>query len=77
MNQPLESSALCFAVREADGCRQAEWGVGDCGGLNFVPGATKNGKQKSPEWLNGVMGVKEEAGIDMEKLLGPRPKNLQ
>uniref|UniRef100_A0A061QZ60 Uncharacterized protein n=1 Tax=Tetraselmis sp. GSL018 TaxID=582737 RepID=A0A061QZ60_9CHLO len=37
--------------------RQAELGVGDCGGLRFIPGATKNGKQKTPKWLQKVLGV--------------------
>lgn len=37
--------------------RQAELGIGDCGGLRFIPGATKNGKQKTPKWLQKILGV--------------------
>ncbi|KAG2489707.1 hypothetical protein HYH03_011814 [Edaphochlamys debaryana] len=37
--------------------RQAELGVGDCGGLRFIPGLTENGKQKTPDWLNSLLGV--------------------
>ncbi|GBF90790.1 hypothetical protein Rsub_03091 [Raphidocelis subcapitata] len=54
--------------------RQAELGVGDCGGLRFVPGMTKNGKQKTPEWLAKALG-KEAAvpegleGKTLEELL--------
>lgn len=40
--------------------RQAEMGIGDCGGLQLIPGMTKSGKQKTPNWLNKVLGVKEE-----------------
>lgn len=40
--------------------RQAELGIGDCGGLRLIPGMTKSGKQKTPTWLNGVLGVKDE-----------------
>ena len=31
--------------------RQAELGVGDCAGLRLIPGATKSGVQKRPEFL--------------------------
>lgn len=31
--------------------RQAELGVGDCAGLRLIPGATKSGVQKTPEWI--------------------------
>ena len=37
--------------------RQAELGIGDCGGLKYVPGATKNGKQKTPGWLAKLIGT--------------------
>jgi hypothetical protein len=37
--------------------RQAELGVGDCGGLRFIPGLTENGKQKTPQWLADLLGV--------------------
>lgn len=37
--------------------RQAELGVGDCGGLRYIPGLTENGKQKTPEWLAKLLGV--------------------
>jgi hypothetical protein len=29
--------------------RQAELGVGDCGGLRYIPGLTESGKQKTPQ----------------------------
>ena len=32
--------------------RQAEIGVGDCGGLRLIPGATRSGVQERPEWLD-------------------------
>lgn len=35
--------------------RQAEMGVGDCAGLQLIPGATKNGVQKRPEWLDKMV----------------------
>lgn len=35
-------------------CLQAELGVGDCGGLRYIPGMTKSGVQKRPEWLEGL-----------------------
>ena len=28
--------------------------------LQLIPGMTKSGKQKTPTWLNGVLGVKDE-----------------
>ena len=37
--------------------RQAELGIGDCGGLNLIPGLTDNGKQETPQWLADVLGV--------------------
>lgn len=40
--------------------RQGEMGVGDCGGLRFIPGATRNGVQKRPEWLENLLGSGEE-----------------
>lgn len=49
--------------------RQAELGIGDCGGLRLIPGMTKSGKQKTPDWLNKFLGVKEE---DVPKGV-PRP----
>jgi len=36
--------------------RQAEMGVGDCGGLRLIPGATSNGKQRTPDWLMKLLG---------------------
>ncbi|KAK9830416.1 hypothetical protein WJX72_011646 [[Myrmecia] bisecta] len=39
--------------------RQAEMGVGDCAGLQLIPGMTKNGKQKTPGWLAKVLGKGE------------------
>jgi hypothetical protein len=37
--------------------RQAELGIGDCGGLNLIPGLTDNGKQETPQWLADLLGV--------------------
>ncbi|KAI3426212.1 hypothetical protein D9Q98_008588 [Chlorella vulgaris] len=37
--------------------RQAELGVGDCGGLRLIPGMTKSGVQKRPEFLNEWFGL--------------------
>lgn len=37
--------------------RQAELGIGDCGGLKYIPGATKGGKQKTPGWLARLVGA--------------------
>lgn len=34
--------------------RQAELGVGDCAGLRLIPGATKAGVQKKPEWMESL-----------------------
>ena len=46
--------------------RQAELGVGDCAGLRLIPGATKSGVQKRPEWLDewakNVPGVSRRRG---------------
>lgn len=36
--------------------RQAELGVGDCAGLRLIPGMTKSGVQKRPEWLEKLVG---------------------
>jgi hypothetical protein len=55
--------------------RQAEWGVGDCGGLNDIPGLTQNGRQQAPDWLSKMMG-KENAtkpATSLETLVGPKP----
>eukprot|EP00892_Ulva_mutabilis_P010662 jgi/Ulvmu1/7969/UM004_0202.1 len=41
--------------------RQAELGVGDCGGLRFIPGATKSGKQRTPEWLAKLLGIEPQS----------------
>jgi hypothetical protein len=52
--------------------RQAELGVGDCAGLRLIPGATKSGVQKRPEWLDNLAksvlgdGAVEEGGADVE-----------
>lgn len=37
--------------------------------LQLIPGMTKSGKQKTPDWLNKFLGVKEE---DVPKDV-PRP----
>jgi hypothetical protein len=50
-------------------------GVGDCAGLRFVPGATKSGKQKTPEFLSKILGTEgkeldyEASGKTVEELL--------
>lgn len=50
--------------------RQAELGVGDCAGLRLIPGATKSGVQKRPEWLDewakNVLGEKVVDGAAVE-----------
>lgn len=55
--------------------RQAELGIGDCGGLRYIPGMTKNGKQETPGWLQKVLGVEvpkvEGQGKTLADLLGP------
>jgi hypothetical protein len=40
--------------------RQAELGIGDCGGLRYVAGATKSGKQKTPKALLKLLGKSDE-----------------
>lgn len=40
--------------------RQAEDGVGDCAGLRYIPGATKNGKQKTPGWLKSILRIEDK-----------------
>ncbi|GFR46785.1 hypothetical protein Agub_g8416 [Astrephomene gubernaculifera] len=40
--------------------RQAELGVGDCGGLRYIPGLTESGKQKTPKWLADLLGVESQ-----------------
>ncbi|GAB4817469.1 hypothetical protein N2152v2_004515 [Parachlorella kessleri] len=40
--------------------RQAEIGVGDCGGLRYIPGMTKSGVQKRPEWMEKVLGEEKK-----------------
>ncbi|MEW5298483.1 MAG: hypothetical protein WDW38_000782 [Sanguina aurantia] len=49
--------------------RQAEMGVGDCGGLNFVPGLTQNGVQRPPKWLTDFLGVKNPDPVTGSKTL--------
>ena len=43
------------ALREKYCYRQAELGIGDCAGLRLIPGATKSGVQKRPEWLDKLI----------------------
>lgn len=55
--------------------RQAELGIGDCGGLRYIPGMTKSGKQKTPKWLSDALGVEqppatEGQGKTLADLLG-------
>jgi len=40
--------------------RQAELGIGDCGGLRYVAGATKSGKQKTPKLMLKMLGKTDE-----------------
>ena len=40
--------------------RQAELGIGDCGGLKLIPGATTGGKQKTPGWIAKLLGKEAE-----------------
>ena len=39
--------------------RQAEDGVGDCSGLRLIPGMTRSGKQKTPEFLKKLLNSPE------------------
>ena len=32
----------------------------DCVLLQLIPGMTKSGKQKTPDWLNKALGIKDE-----------------
>ncbi|KAJ9530782.1 hypothetical protein V8C86DRAFT_2707635 [Haematococcus lacustris] len=55
--------------------RQAEMGVGDCGGLRFIPGMTDAGKQRTPDWLSDLLGVErapaeDGSALTLKKLLG-------
>eukprot|EP00955_Chlamydomonas_euryale_P039746 351491-Chlamydomonas_euryale.AAC.33 len=43
--------------------RQAELGIGDCGGLSLIPGMTENGKQETPQWLADLLGVEKPASV--------------
>ncbi|KAF8065764.1 hypothetical protein HT031_002824 [Scenedesmus sp. PABB004] len=60
--------------------RQAELGIGDCGGLRLIPGMTKNGKQPTPEFLQKALGIEgkipkqEGEGKTIEELLGGAPE---
>jgi hypothetical protein len=77
-NMPLSKLImLCFVHRYC--YRQAELGIGDCGGLRLIPGMTKSGKQETPEWLQKVLGVEvpkvENQGKTLADLLGPKPGN--
>lgn len=51
--------------------RQAELGIGDCGGLRLIPGFTESGKQKTPEWLAKMLGMEvppEPTGLPVTTL---------
>jgi len=54
--------------------RQAEMGVGDCGGLQYIPGMTDSGKQRTPDWLSDLLGLErapESQGTgELAKLFG-------
>ena len=39
--------------------RQAEMGVGDCAGLQNIPGATKNGRQKPPAFVMKMLNLSD------------------
>ena len=59
----LKSAMACRnkrAIEEKYCQRQGEMGVGDCGGLRFIPGATKGGKQRTPAWLAGLFGIQQD-----------------
>ena len=68
MNKSKNKKALddkyCF--------RQAELGIGDCGGLKYIPGAVPSGKKKLPAWAMDFFGITDEdydgAGIDTSKI---------
>lgn len=53
--------------------RQAELGVGDCGGLRYIPGLTQNGKQKTPKWLADILGVEvqeeQKSEVTLQELI--------
>ena len=51
-NQKAITDKYCY--------RQAEMGIGDCGGLRYVAGATKSGKQKTPKWMLKALGKSDE-----------------
>ncbi len=56
--------------------RQAELGIGDCGGLRYIPGMTESGKQKTPKWLADLLGIElpsepEDGAMTLKELLGP------
>jgi hypothetical protein len=38
------------AIQDKYCYRQAELGIGDCGGLRLIPGMTDSGKQETPQW---------------------------
>jgi len=57
------SAANKKAITDKYCYRQAELGIGDCGGLRYVAGATKNGKQKTPKWILKALG-KSDAESD-------------
>lgn len=48
------------ALEERYCMRQAELGVGDCGGLRLIPGMTKSGVQERPGWLDSILGLGKE-----------------
>lgn len=51
---------MCNLVCLASPHLQAELGVGDCGGLRYIPGMTKSGVQKRPEWMDKLFGMEDE-----------------
>ncbi|KIY95557.1 hypothetical protein MNEG_12404, partial [Monoraphidium neglectum] len=55
--------------------RQAELGIGDCGGLSLIPGMTNNGKQKTPEWLSKLLGVEQQEQC-VQELIASDPSQL-
>jgi hypothetical protein len=54
------------AIQDKYCYRQAELGIGDCGGLRYVPGATKSGKQKTPKALLKLLGKSEDEAVAIQ-----------
>ena len=62
--------------------RQAELGIGDCGGLNLIPGLTDSGKQQTPQWLADLLGVEvpksaQSEGVTLKDLIEGQASPIQ